>query len=403
MARETLEGRIMQEQEAVGSAETRGAKPAKIVAPPMAASKTPRPRIAPAKPRATARLPENAVPMAEPMVMLAPLADPVPAAEPAPAALPAAVEPPPAAQPAASAEPHTETAPETAALAEETLAEATLAEETLAEATPAAAPAAAPHDAGWADRIRAGNLMLQDIFPNQMSRIELPNPLDFNSATLLFAPSEGATRLLLTFGGNTGYLMLPPPVVMEPNMHVLALRDPLRCFAIAGLPGLGATYDHCLNSIRRLLMELDVDEIYCCGVSAGGYPALRFGLDLQADGVLAFSTPTTLDLADDPDAPMSRYPQLSALYRRKPDIPLDLARAYRASRTRPRASLVFSPSNERDSWLARRMDGIGGVELEEVSPEADHRVFLWLNTTKGIQPYYNRLFDMRRIEGAATA
>ncbi len=243
----------------------------------------------------------------------------------------------------------------------------------------------------------AGNELLQRLFPDTVAEAGLANPLDFNNAPYLMAAWQGATRLLITFGGNTGYLMLPPPVVTAPNTHVLAFRDPQRCFGVCGLPVFGNDYQECLDSLRFLIEELGVTEVYCSGVSAGGFPALRFGLDLGAHGVLAFSTPTTLDLSDDPDAPLSRYPQLAALYRRRHNVPLDLARAYAAAPTRPRAILLFSPSNQRDTWLAERMGHIEGVTLERVSPEADHRVFFWLNTTKGIQPYFDQMFALRRL------
>ena len=275
---------------------------------------------------------------------------------------------------------------------------APVAAEALEIAPVPAAPAVPRAAPGWPERVMEGNALVASLFAERVAEVGLADPLDYDSAPYLLAPWEGATKLLITFGGNTGYLMLPPPVVTAENTHVLAFRDPKRCFGLCGLPVFGSYYWECLDNITLLIQALGVKEVYCAGVSAGGFPAMRFALDLEAQGVLAFSTPTTLDLADDPDAPMSRYPQLAALYRRKPDVPLDLARAYRETPVRPRAVLLFSPSNERDSWLAERMAGIEGVQLERVSPEADHRVFFWLNSTHGIQRYFDTLFRLRRLE-----
>jgi hypothetical protein len=265
------------------------------------------------------------------------------------------------------------------------------------------APAQAPHrtpKSGWLDRINQGNALLLRLFPDMIAPSALPNEAEYSRAALLVAPCPGATAVIITFGGNTGYLMLPAALVNLPNTHVIAMRDPKRCFALCGVPGLGATYKDTLASLHRLMDELGATEIFCSGVSAGGFPALRYGLDLGAAGVLAFSTPTTLDLADEVGADLAAYPQLTALYRNRPDMPLDVARPYAAALPRPRVILVYSPSNDRDSWLAARMGGIPGVDISAVSDEAGHRVFQWLSTGTGITQYLGRLLSLRPVTAA---
>jgi len=259
---------------------------------------------------------------------------------------------------------------------------------------------APPPKLGWPARIQQGNALLNALLPELSAETTLPTDLDYNRSCLLVAPWEGATKVLIAFGGNTGYLMLPPPIVTLQNTHLIAIRDPQRCFALCGVPGLGHTYADCVANLRRLVAALGGPDIYVTGVSAGGYPALRYGLDLGAEGVLGFSAPTTLDLADDPGADLSRYPQLTALYRQQPDIPLDLARLYAATSPRPHAILLFSMSNDRDTWLADRMRHIEGVEANPVSNEAGHRVFVWLNAANAIPQYFDRLFALRRFEPA---
>ena len=253
---------------------------------------------------------------------------------------------------------------------------------------------------GWPERIQQGNALLNELFPDLVAETKLPTDLDYNRSCLLVAPWEGATKVLITFGGNTGYLMLPPLIVTMENTHLIAIRDPQRCFALCGIPGLGETYAACVANLRRLIDALGGPDVYITGVSAGGYPALRFGLDVGAQGVLGFSAPTTLDLADDPGADLSRYPQLTALYRQQPDIPLDLARLYAATSPRPSALLLFSLSNDRDTWLAERMRHIEGVEIDPVANEAGHRVFVWLNAANAIPQYFDRLFALRRVAAA---
>jgi len=217
---------------------------------------------------------------------------------------------------------------------------------------------------------------------------------------VLVAPCNGAQSVLITFGGNAGYLILGSTVQQLPHTHVIAIRDPKRCFGLCGLAGLGDTYEASRNNLRRLIVALGGTEVHCLGVSAGGYAALRFGLDLGAHGVLGMSAPTTLDLADDPGATLKRYPYLTALYRERRELGIDLARLYVETSPRPRVILLYAPSHARDAWLANRMRGIGGVELEEISDKAGHRVMRMLEATDTLAPYMDRLRDLRRFEAA---
>jgi pimeloyl-ACP methyl ester carboxylesterase len=250
---------------------------------------------------------------------------------------------------------------------------------------------------GWAERLQHGNALLRRLFP-RLTDDALPDTATYDNAPLLVAPYPGARTLVISFGGNTNFLMLPQSIVTLPDAHLIAIRDPSRCFSICGLAGLGADYAACIASLRRLIDALGATRIYCTGVSAGGYPALRFGLDLGVCGVLAFSPPTTLELADDGDAPLSRYPQLTALYKQRAALgfDLDLARAYTDSEDRPGVLLLYSPSHDRDAWLANRMRGIDGVEVSAVSPEAGHRVYLWLNAQNRIPYYIERMLALQR-------
>ena len=228
--------------------------------------------------------------------------------------------------------------------------------------------------------------------PSLAERAKLPTE-DGNDgrASILVAPCEGARSALITFGGNAGYLVLPPAVQQLPKTHIIAIRDPKRCFSLCGVAGLGETYQACCDNLRLLLASLGGTDVHCLGVSAGGYAALRFGLDLGAHAVLGMSAPTTLDLADEPGATLKRYPYLTALYRSLPNMNLDMAKVYAATSPRPRVLLLYAPSHERDAWLANRMDGIPGVELEEMPDKAGHRVLQLLESNNTLEHYIQKL------------
>jgi hypothetical protein len=252
----------------------------------------------------------------------------------------------------------------------------------------------------WATRVLLGRKLLARMFRGKAKKAKMASEEGSDGKpAILVAPCSGARSVLITFGGNAGYLILPPAVQQLPHTHIIAIRDPKRCFGLCGVAGLGETYEVCRSNLRRLIVALGGAEIHCLGVSAGGYAALRFGLDIGAQGVLGMSAPTTLDLADDPGATLRRYPYLTALYRERRDMGVDLAKLYAETSPRPRVLLLYAPTHGRDAWLSNRMRGIGGVELEEISEKAGHRVMQMLESTNSLEGYVEHLRKLRRYEG----
>ncbi len=204
--------------------------------------------------------------------------------------------------------------------------------------------------------------------------------------------SPTARSLTIVFSGNNPDFALPPHLLVHQDTHLVLINDRRRCFALAGIPGLGADYDACLAGLRRIIDSLKPDAIFVLGLSAGGAGAIKFACDLPADRILCFSVPTTLRLADDPGAPMSRYPQLARLYRLDPGLGIDLASYYAAHATAPPATLVFGARHPRDAFLARRMEGIPGVTLVALDGYDGHGAYRWLAHQNAIGSYFDRLY-----------
>ena len=248
--------------------------------------------------------------------------------------------------------------------------------------------------AAWVARVKDGNALLHATLPALAAEARLHGNIDGHTPDILIAPTPGASRVLITFSGNGDELIVHPAMTLLENTHVIAIRDASRRFGLCGLRGLGADYGACLENLGLLTTALGGSDIFMMGVSAGGFTAMRVGLDIGAKGVLGFSIPTTLDLADQPGATLARYPQLTALYRTKPAMLLDVRRAFLAAPSRPRAILVYSPPFRRDSWLARRMEGIDGVELVPLSAYSGHLAYQWLTQTDQIPAYLSRLLAL---------
>ncbi len=201
----------------------------------------------------------------------------------------------------------------------------------------------------------------------------------------------GARRLTIVFAGNNAQLVIPTPLLAAHDTHLLLLRDPKRCFALAGIDGLGEDYRACLTRFTDIIRILGVDEVACIGMSAGGAPALKYGCDLGASRVLGFSIPTSLDLNNHPGAELNQYPQLVTLYKRDRSLGIDFAAYHRAIAPRPRLTLIYSAEHARDAFFAGRMRGFDDVTLLETVGFAGHATYRWALTDRalpGILDYF---------------
>ena len=211
--------------------------------------------------------------------------------------------------------------------------------------------------------------------------------------SLVVLPSETARSLTIVFSGNNPEFALPAHLLSQQDTHLVLIHDRRRCFALAGIPGLGADYAACLAGLRRIIGSLRPDTVLVLGISAGGAGAIKFACDLPAQRLLCFSVPTTLKLEDDSGATMARYPQLARLYRHDRSLGIDLAAYYAAQADPPPATLIYSAGHPRDCWLALRMAGLPDVRLLPTEGYTGHTTYRWLMTEGVIGRYLDMLYE----------
>lgn len=210
-----------------------------------------------------------------------------------------------------------------------------------------------------------------------------------------------ARRLLVVFAGNadSGVMAFHPLHFDRHEAHVLWIRDRSRRFTMVSLQRMGASYTENVACIQRVAEALDVDQLFCLGVSSGVYAALRFGLDLNAEGVLALSGPTNIIVENEyPGATLRDFPQVTMLYRTAPHEARDMVLDYPARRRRPTVRIVYGTENKRDSHAARRMADIPGVTLVPLHGVSDHIVTKTLIECGELEGHINGLFAMRPFE-----
>ncbi len=210
--------------------------------------------------------------------------------------------------------------------------------------------------------------------------------------SVVLLKSQTARSLTVVFSGNNPEFALPAHLLFNHDTHLMLIHDRRRCFALAGIPGLGADYASCLASLRRIIDSLRPDNVFVLGISAGGAGAIKFACDLPAQRLLCFSVPTTLRLEDDSGATLARYPQLARLYRHDRNLGIDLAAYYAAQDNPPLTTLIYSAGHPRDAWLAQRMAGLPDVKLVPTEGYTGHTTYRWLVTQSAVGSYLDTLY-----------
>ncbi len=254
----------------------------------------------------------------------------------------------------------------------------------------------APEGPPWGERLRDGEAVARRVLDSAAGRNG--SAADPEKHTLIVAPAGAGTackRVVICFNGNIANIRQPEALQEYPDLHVIAVRDPERRFCLTGIEGIGTSIEAVSEGLLRIAHELGGEEIFCFGASAGGYPALRYAMEMKASGALLFSPPTTLDLNDDPGAPMSKYPQLARLYAKAKPLAIDLVPPYRAMHPRPSLLVVYSPQHKRDAWLAERLRNVPGTQMEPLEDCGGHTTLSHVIVNNRMKHYLDRLFELK--------
>ena len=225
-----------------------------------------------------------------------------------------------------------------------------------------------------------------------------PGASEEASGALLWV-RPGASRVLFAFctlRGNFGILKgwvsvyLVHRVLAEVPVNVVYLRDETSCLNLAGNRSLGDDYGACVARLRALCEARGWREGYALGLSSGGFPALRYGLDLGLRSVLSFSGPT--DLTPGPWL-AERHPDERALSEKAPHMATDLLPLLRAAARRPRMLLCYGEDNELDAAQAKRLGELAETELVPFPAFGGHSTFMEAGRLGQLGALYARLLQ----------
>jgi tetratricopeptide (TPR) repeat protein len=188
---------------------------------------------------------------------------------------------------------------------------------------------------------------------------------------------HAATAVLVFTGGNDA-ITIPLDIVdhfMAPlPITCIYLKDFKRLRYLVGIESLSENYQGTIVALRRLLRTLGIHRVCAIGNCDGGFAAIRYGVELGAARILAFSTATYI-----PQDASARTEQARNLKRRRlaahvPDAMSDLKPFLEASPHQAQIDLFYDQEDARDRTQALHLSGLPGVTLRALPTPVDQRL-----------------------------
>lgn len=197
-------------------------------------------------------------------------------------------------------------------------------------------------------------------------------PVPHNDGGAMIVERQGAEQVVVVFSGNEhvpfAHVILQSYLRRRP-CHSIYVTDRRQLFGVGGLPGLGEDFPASVRSLRAVCDRLGARRRFCFGFSGNGYAAMRHAIELEADGVLAFSPPTRLNLEPERVAAVA---MIQRLHDHVPHMAEDLKRIYLESRRLPATTIVYGAASDSDTRYALRMRSVPNVRLIPIPGFANH-------------------------------
>lgn len=214
------------------------------------------------------------------------------------------------------------------------------------------------------------------------AEIQIVRRSEFDTVLLCFCAAEG------TLGHPLNFVHQWLGRVPTSLVYIKDLRN-LR--GGCGFPTLGPDRVSAIKAFRRIAAELNGKKIYTFGVSAGGYAALYYGLELGALAVLSLggATDYTPDFVHRLGPVGKRYLNLCE---RAPDYLRNLRESCALAADQTRVLIAYSSGNPGARQQAERLWGLPNVELIGVD-SAQHNVIDPLIRKRDLLPLLHHLLS----------
>jgi hypothetical protein len=187
--------------------------------------------------------------------------------------------------------------------------------------------------------------------------------------------APGSDTLVIAFAPPGGLFGVPVNVLhamLPDNVNAIYLYDSRQLNHLTGTDRFGPGYQTMLKGLRGMIDEMGATNVITMGPSAAGFTALQAGLDLKAQGIVAFSPPTNTTQAN-MEVKDGRY--LHILYRslrEHPEFAKDLRPVLENRDSCPQIDIYYGEDQPQDRMHAEHVAGVRGIDLHPVSGYGDH-------------------------------
>jgi tetratricopeptide (TPR) repeat protein len=191
----------------------------------------------------------------------------------------------------------------------------------------------------------------------------------------------GSRGLLVAFGGlstmfggtaeEMGFL------VESARVNAMFVSDPQRLAMLGGFYSIGE-YWQTVGWLKDLMRAWDIEHLYCLGLSGGGYPALRYGLDAGARRILTFAAPTDVSLTiTERDKRATAI--VNRVIARRPHMCVNMRdEIAKLGAAAPEIINYYGADMPEDSYHGRNIEDLPTVSSRPVPGLDSHAVIAWL-------------------------
>jgi hypothetical protein len=186
--------------------------------------------------------------------------------------------------------------------------------------------------------------------------------------------ATGSDCVVLVFLGLANQAMLPTPIfdrfLAALGVTALYIQDRNRQLGNAGVLSAGESFDATVRYLRETISALGGKRCVTIGSSAGGFAAIRYGLELGAEIMLSFAGPTNVTAEF-----MENDGRAKTVIRRLQKFPrhmLDIRPQILAASGRGEVHIVYGELHSQDRMHAEYLRDCPGVHLHPLVDSAEH-------------------------------
>jgi len=257
------------------------------------------------------------------------------------------------------------------------------------------------------------------------SELRRPVMSDDKSRDVIIADAPNSDTTVLVFTALTDVVSMPLSIfdryLAALGVTAIYLKDFNRLDYLRGINSLGDSYAATIEALRGLCRRLAARRLCTLGCSAGGFGAIRYGVELDVDRILTFSGETqnktpvddrvssfagetrnktrrlrSLKTADssfltlDPGTGMVKQRLRTCV----PAAELDLRDFLLSRRYSSKIELVYAEKLKPDEIYAQHLSGLEGVTIHPVANCDSHELLQWIALNGDLCTMLDRLLGL---------